>query len=164
MYNENRYQHDSRRYSVGVMTAPNLDREVEMRLRDRRVRYTRGRREVVTALAGADGPMSASELHGRIGPSVPLSSLYRSLTILEEAGVIVPHFGARTLTRYELAEWLTGHHHHLVCIDCGAVEDVEIPKTQERHVRTLVDTIAAAASFTPMNHALEIEGRCSACS
>lgn len=146
------------------MTTPSLEREVEMRLRDHEVRYTRGRRAVVTALAGADGPKSASELHGEIGPELPLSSLYRSLTILEETGVIVPHFGARSLTRYELAEWLTGHHHHLVCVDCGAVEDVEIPQGRETDVRSLVDTIAAAAAFTPLNHALEIEGRCARCS
>ncbi len=146
------------------MTAPSLERQVEQKLRDHNVRYTTGRRAVVTALAGSDGPRSASELHHQIGPKLPLSSLYRSLTILEEAGVVVPHFGARTITRYELAEWLTGHHHHLVCIDCGAVEDVAIPTAHERHVRDLVESIAGDASFTPINHALEIEGRCAACS
>ncbi len=73
------------------------------------------------------------------------------------------HFGAKSITRYELAEWLTGHHHHLVCIDCGAVEDIEIPKEQESQVVGLVDRVAAAASFTPIDHALEINGRCARC-
>ncbi len=145
------------------MTTPSIDREVQKRLGDHEIRYTTGRRAVVAALAGSDGPRSASELHGEIGPSVPLSSLYRSLTILEEAGVVIPHFGAKSLTRYELAEWLTGHHHHLVCLDCGAVEDVEIPGAQETQVRDLVDAISAIASFTPMNHDLEVEGRCARC-
>ena len=145
------------------MTSPTIEREVQKRLRDREVRYTTGRRAVVGALVGSDGPRSASELHSEIGPAVPLSSLYRSLTILEEAGVVTPHFGAKSLTRYELAEWLTGHHHHLVCIDCGAVEDVDIPHAHEHHVRDLVDDISSRASFTPLNHALEIEGRCARC-
>ncbi len=146
------------------MTTPSLEREVEKRLRDREVRYTRGRRAVVAALAGSDGPKSASELHDEIGPDVPLSSLYRSLAILQSAGVVVPHFGAKSLTRYELAEWLAGHHHHLVCIECGSVDDVDLPKDEERRVRDLVESISGMAAFTPMSHAFEIEGRCARCS
>ena len=145
------------------MTPLSLDRDVELRLADHDVRYTPGRRAVVAALEASDGPRSAAELHHDIGPQVPLSSLYRSLTVLEEAGVVIPHHGARSLTRYELAEWLAGHHHHLVCVECGAVEDIEIPKAQEAQVRSLVEELSAGASFTPLNHALEIEGRCSKC-
>ena len=140
-----------------------LDRDVEARLRDHGVRYTRGRRTVVAALARADGPRSAAELHQDIGPTVPVSSLYRSLAVLEETGVVVPHFGAKALTRYELAEWLAGHHHHLICVDCGAVEDIAIPPPFETQVRGLVEEIGAIVSFTPLNHALEIEGRCARC-
>jgi len=145
------------------MTVPSVDREVEKRLTDHEVRYTRGRRSVVAALARSDGPRSAAELHTDIGPAVPLSSLYRSLTILEEAGVVIPHHGTRGLTRYELAEWLNGHHHHLVCVVCGSVEDVEIPREREAQVLGLVQDLSAHAAFTPVNHALEIEGRCARC-
>jgi Fe2+ or Zn2+ uptake regulation protein len=98
-----------------------------------------------------------------VGGEVPLSSLYRTLAILEEAGVVSHHLGAKGLTRYELAEWLTGHHHHLLCTRCGSVSDVQIPANQEESVRGLVTEIAALASFTPTDHTLEIEGRCSNC-
>ncbi|MFQ5966691.1 MAG: Fur family transcriptional regulator [Acidimicrobiia bacterium] len=140
-----------------------LDRQVHERLRDNDARYTKGRRAVVEALARADGPRSAAELSVQIGDVVPLSSLYRSLALLEEAGVVVPHYATKGLTRYELAEWLTAHHHHLVCVNCGAVEDIEIPAPYETQVRALVDDIGAIVSFTPLNHALEIEGHCSRC-
>lgn len=143
------------------MAASTLDRQVEKRLLDHASRYTRGRRAVVSALAEADGPRSAAELHEQIGPTVPLSSLYRSLTILEAAGVVTPHYGS--ITRYELAEWLAGHHHHLVCLVCGAVEDVDIPSDREAEVRGLVDAIAAEVQFSASGHALEIEGRCGRC-
>ncbi len=143
------------------MSAPALDRQVEKRLLDHESRYTRGRRAVVAALADADGPRSAAELHEQIGRAVPLSSLYRSLTILEAAGVVTPHYGS--ITRYELAEWLAGHHHHLVCLGCGVVEDVEILPDREAEVRGLVDAIAADAQFSALGHALEIEGRCGRC-
>ena len=139
------------------------DREVEKRLHEKEVRYTTGRRAVVATLAGSGGPRSAAELHDEIGTSVPLSSLYRSLTVLEEVGVVEPHFGAKGITRYELAEWLKGHHHHLICIDCGSVDDIELPKKFERQVHSLVEEIGSIASFKPINHALEIEGRCRSC-
>lgn len=140
-----------------------LDREVESRLHDNEVRYTRGRRTVVTALANADGPMSAAELHVRIGRKVPLSSLYRSLSVMEQAGVLTHHFSAGGVTRYELAEWLQGHHHHLICVSCGRVEDLELLPTVESQVQSLVDEIGASVSFRAVGHALEIEGICSEC-
>ena len=140
-----------------------LDREVENRLASHQVRYTGGRLAVVAALAGSDGPLSASELYAETGGALPLSSIYRSLTVLEEAGVLAPHHGAKGLTRYELAEWLKGHHHHLVCIDCGAVEDVAVADHHETQVDEVVTAISSKASFTPLNHALEIEGRCARC-
>jgi Fe2+ or Zn2+ uptake regulation protein len=145
------------------MTSPGFDREIEQRLRDRGVRYTKGRRRVVAAMMETDGPRSAAELHDVVGTTVPLSSLYRSLTVLEEAGIVVPHFAAKGLTRYELAEWITGHHHHVICIECGAVEDIEVPPPYESEVAQLVDAIGATIAFTPTSHTLEIEGRCRRC-
>ncbi len=145
------------------MPIASLDREVEQRLRERDVRYTRGRRTVVNALADVMGPRSAAELNELIGDDVPLSSLYRTLTVLEEAGVVVPHFGARSLTRYELAEWIKGHHHHFVCVECGAVEDIDVPNRLEAEVGHVVAKIAELAAFDPSTHVLEIEGRCKRC-
>ena len=145
------------------MTKSQLDREIEMRLFEHQARYTSGRRAVVDTLARASGPMSAAELSEELSPDVPLSSIYRTLTVLEEAGVVAHHLGAKGLTRFELAEWLTGHHHHLVCLDCGSVADIDIPQAKENSVRTLVAEIAAIASFDATDHALEIEGRCSRC-
>ena len=145
------------------MTSTSLDREVERRLADHDVRYTQGRQAVVHGLAMAQGPRSASELHEAIGDRVPLSSLYRSLAVLEEAGIASPHYSVKGLTRYELAEWLAGHHHHLVCVNCGSVEDVEMTEEQEVELEQLVARISSRASFSPANHALEIAGRCARC-
>lgn len=145
------------------MPIQSLDRDVETRLHDHDVRYTRGRRAVVGAMNVADGPMSAAELHDKVGSEVPLSSLYRTLAVLQEAEVVMPHFGTRGITRYELAEWLTGHHHHVACVVCGSVEDIDVPQPYEDEVARLVDKLAALASFAPTGHQLEIEGRCSQC-
>lgn len=140
-----------------------IETAIAKRLSDHGVRYTSGRRNVVDVLAEADGPLSAGELGQVLAPDVPLSSIYRTLAILSETGVLTPHLATKGLARYELAEWLSGHHHHLVCIECGAVEDVVVPEEHEATVEKLVDTIATSAGFTATNHALEIDGRCSRC-
>lgn len=140
-----------------------MEREIESRLKENEVRYTTGRKAVVAALSSSDGPLSAAELHEQIGGRVPISSLYRSLSVLEESGVLVPHFRMKGVTRYELADWLQGHHHHLICVTCGAVEDVSLPGDYEHKVANLVDDIGKLVSFEPIDHALEIEGRCSRC-
>ena len=136
---------------------------VESRLLDHDVRYTKGRRAVVEALAVAGGPLSAADLSAEIGPEIPLSSLYRSLTVLVDAGVVATHFGSSGLTRYELAEWLLGHHHHLVCVACGSVQDISLPPPHETQIRELIEQVSRAASFRPVGHVFEIEGRCLNC-
>ena len=145
------------------MTTPTINRQVERRLAEAEVRYTKGRRAVIDALASADGPRSAAELSEIVGKSVPLSSLYRTLAVLEETGVLAPHFSSPGLTRYELAEWLSGHHHHLVCIECGQVQDLPANDTVEGRLQEIVSDVAKKASFRDMNHALEIEGLCARC-
>jgi Fur family ferric uptake transcriptional regulator len=145
------------------MPTSSLDHTVETRLRAREIRYTTARRAVVGALSSAEGPRSAGELSADLKGRVPLSSVYRTLTVLEDAGVVVPHFGTRGLTRYELAEWIAGHHHHLVCMVCGGVQDIDIPARLETRVREVVGELAGMMGFESRAHTLEIEGRCAEC-
>jgi Fe2+ or Zn2+ uptake regulation protein len=142
---------------------PLQDRQIEERLSEAGIRYTAGRRRVVAALDRVDGPRSAAELHEEMGGKVPVSSVYRTLAVLEEAGVVEPHHGARGLTRYEMAEWLAGHHHHLVCVSCGAVEDIELPERLELQLERLVGEVSESSSFTAGGHSLEVDGRCARC-
>jgi Fur family ferric uptake transcriptional regulator len=145
------------------MTTATVEREAQHRLAEQGVRFTKGRRAVVAALADAQGPRTVAELADSLGPAVPVSSLYRTLTVFEEAGVAVPHYGAGGVTRYELAEWATGHHHHVVCAQCGAVDDLEIPPTLEARVEAVVADLAEYRGFEATGHTLEIEGRCGSC-
>jgi Fe2+ or Zn2+ uptake regulation protein len=138
-----------------------LDQQVSQRLTAKGIRYTTARRAVVQALASADGPRSAHELFEHL--DVPLSSLYRSLAVLEGSEVLTPHHGIRGVTRYELAEWAAGHHHHVVCGSCGTVDDVHLDPAIEAELERLVGQITGALSFSPTGHALEVEGRCAAC-
>lgn len=145
------------------MANTNLEKQIANRLQERDVRLTTGRRTIVRSLGLADGPRSASDLYESIGDTVPLSSIYRTLAVLEEAGVVSPHYSTKGITRYELAEWLMGHHHHIVCVQCGQVEDIEIDDEIEAELESLVSRIGQEVSFSPQDHALEIEGQCSRC-
>lgn len=144
------------------MPTAGVDRQIEASLTDRGLRYTPGRRAVVTVLLAADGPLSVAEIQKALHGEVPLSSLYRSCAVLEKAGTLSPHT-ARGLTRYELAEWLAGHHHHLVCTECGNIEDFTLPAEMEAAFGTLIGQVAESHGFLAADHMLEISGMCRRC-
>ena len=146
-------------------TAPSseLHELVKSKLADRDVRYTRGRRSVVTAIQMASGPRTAAELRDRTVKDVPTSSLYRTLVILEECDVVRKQHGPDGVARYELAESLTGHHHHVVCVACGAIEDVSVPKPAEQQLNAIVKSLGSQVAFRVLDHVLEVEGVCPHC-
>jgi Fur family ferric uptake transcriptional regulator len=140
-----------------------IERMVGSRLGEHDVRFTAARRLVVRTLSEAAGPQAAAELHERLRDEVPLSSLYRTLSVLEESGVLHRQHGPDGIARYELAEWLRGHHHHLVCTRCGAVADVDIDLDLERRVGEIITDLAGDHGWTTTGHRIDIEGLCPAC-
>ena len=146
------------------MVSVQIEQQAVSRLAAHEIRYTKGRRQVIRALAGAEGPRSASELHKDLNEAVPLSSLYRSLSVLTRAGVLSPHHGTGGVIRYELAEWLMGHHHHLVCDTCGTIDDIELPEDSESVLDDVVSRATRFRDFVATGHSLEIAGRCTSCS
>ena len=99
---------------MDVRARRDLDVDVQTRLAGREHRYTSGRRALVDALARADGPVTLPEVLA-IDPALALSSTYRNLAVMEEAGVVRRLVHGADHAHYELAEELTGHHHHLIC-------------------------------------------------
>jgi Fur family ferric uptake transcriptional regulator len=126
-------------------------------------RYTRGRRQLVEALAAADRPLTAGELVAAC-PALPQSTAYRNLALLGQAGAVHRVAGTDEFVRYELDELVTGrHHHHLVCRSCGAVEDFAAPVGLEESVSSLMGTVGAERGFRAESHRLDVVGTCAAC-
>ncbi len=125
-------------------------------------RYTAGRRAVVAALADAGGPVTLPELIDR-APQVAQSSAYRNLAVMEEVGAVRRLVHSTEHARYELAEHLTEHHHHLICESCGSVRDVTLTPELERRLDDAFDALAAAEGFTPTHHTIDLYGRCADC-
>ena len=135
---------------------------VEIHLRRIDQRYTPGREAVVTLLASFGRPMSISDISNAL-PDVPRSSAYRHLSDLQVAGVVRRIAANDEFARFELAEDLTHHHHHLLCTLCGKVIDVTPSPTFERTVANMVSDLTAQQGFQATAHALDVIGHCAAC-
>jgi Fe2+ or Zn2+ uptake regulation protein len=135
---------------------------VEARLRRADLRYTAGRRALVELLADAGHPVSIGDIGDRL-PQLPRSSAYRNLVDLQSAGVVRRVAASDEFARFELAEDLTEHHHHLLCVGCGKVTDVTPSSTFERQVSRTVDELAIDLGFEPHGHRLDVIGLCSGC-
>ena len=135
---------------------------VEGRLRGVDQRYTSGRRAIISLLEGAGHPVSIGDIADGL-PDLPRSSAYRHLTDLESAGLVRRVAASDEFTRFELAEDLTGHHHHLVCINCGNVTDITLPPAVEDDITEATGQLAATAGFETHGHRLDVLGLCAAC-
>lgn len=149
-------------YGPAVMDTA-LHDDVETRLRRARQRYTAARRRLVELLMALERPRSIVELL-EADTAMSQSSLYRNLTVLEQARVVRRLSGSDDVARFELAEDVTGdHHHHLVCTGCGRIDDVDVEPDVEEAVHDAVDHALEAHGFTTDLHRLELVGTCADC-
>jgi Fur family ferric uptake transcriptional regulator len=125
-------------------------------------RYTANRRALVQELLSARRPLAMGDLTAG-KRALPQSSAYRNLAVLEQAGVIRKVLAEGDYARFELDEGLTEHHHHLVCSNCGRVEDVAIPSGIERSLDRTLDAVARDAGFATIDHRLDLIGLCRRC-
>jgi Fe2+ or Zn2+ uptake regulation protein len=116
---------------------------------------------VATLLAGGR-PLTAAEVQAAVD-GVPQSSVYRNLGDLEQVGAVVRVAAADDFTRFELAEGLTDHHHHLLCRGCGQVVDFQLPAAVEEAVGRAAQAAARRHGFRSEMHRVDLVGRCQAC-
>ncbi len=140
-----------------------LEETASRRLRAHRARLTASRARLVEVLASARRPLTIPEiLDRRYG--LAQSSAYRNLVVLEQAGVVRRIVTHDERTRYELAEELTGHHHHLVCSSCGLVEDVPASEDLEKSVAAAAARTERSTGFRIDHHRIDLLGVCGPCS
>ena len=141
--------------------ADRLDQVVARRLRRVGQSLTPRRRSLLEILRSAVHPLTIHEILER-GSELAMSSAYRNLTVLEHAGVVNRVITKEDFGRYELAEELTEHHHHLVCSSCGLVRDLLSDVDAERLMNVAMQR-ATEQGFTPATHRLDIVGLCADC-
>lgn len=123
-------------------------------------RRTRQRAAVQQMLSQTDDFRTAQQIHAELrahGDSVGLTTVYRTLAILAQAGDVDVLLAEDGEARYRACS--SGHHHHLVCRNCGFTVEVAADSVEKWAART-----AARHGFTDISHTVEVVGLCPTCS
>lgn len=129
--------------------------DYEAALRDAGVRITRPRRVILGILADAGDHPDAMEIFKRavaIDSSISLSTVYRTMKLLEGIGAIHRHAFEGGPSRFEPAAG--EHHDHLIDLDTGDVIEFHSDKIEE-----LQREIARSLGYDIVHHRLELYGR-----
>jgi Fur family ferric uptake transcriptional regulator len=127
-------------------------------LRTRGLRMTPQRRAIVGEIMRTKGHISPTALVRRVQgemPGVNASTIYRTLSLLEEVGVLA-HAHLEGGAEYHRAE--EPAHVHLACSNCGAEDDLSVEEAGE-----LADLIEARHDFEPDLTHFAISGLCGEC-
>ena len=122
-------------------------------------RQTRQRRAVDEVLAELAEFRTAQQIHEELrarGGSVGLTTVYRRLQALSEAGSLDAIRVTDGETAYRRCS--DGHHHHLVCRVCGRTVEVSGPAVEK-----WANAVAEQNGFREVSHDLEIFGTCQSC-
>ena len=139
-----------------------LHETISVLLHGHQQRFTPTRKLIVEVLDAADRPLTIPEILDA-QPGLAQSSAYRNLVVLEQARVVHRVVTQAEFARYELAEDLTGHHHHLVCSNCGRVDDLAATPAVERSVAVAIEEAARHVGFETEHHRLDLVGLCADC-
>jgi Fur family ferric uptake transcriptional regulator len=121
------------------------------------IRLTPQRRALLDLIADRKGSFTAVDLFEdarRASPRLGLATVYRTVDLLRRTGSVRPLAGD---ARPAYVRCEPGHHHHLVCLSCGAVEETELcgaPSPTELRRRY---------GFRAEGHELDIYGTCARC-
>lgn len=123
-------------------------------------RRSAAREALLRTLETAESPLSVPDIERCLasGPrSFNKTTVYREIEFLKTAGYVSELTLRNDAALYELAG---PHHHHLVCVDCGVVRDVEVTEEPwEREERR----IGKQEGFHIFDHSLEFFGLCGSC-
>ena len=123
-------------------------------------RLTPQRMIILSALEESDNHISAEEIYAQVVakyPNVNISTVYRTLELLKELGLVTETDLGGGRVRYHPAD--KGHHHHLVCQECGATIDLD-----ESVLSSLKDVLLQEYKFIADLRHLAIFGCCANCS
>ncbi len=126
-------------------------------------RLTKTRLAVLEIFSHENQPLSVAEILVSLkkqGILVNKTTVYREMEFLLEKGIISAVFLDEKHTKYELN---LGHHHHLVCRDCGNIEEIEMKEIEDLFV-LIEKKLKKKMKFTNISHNLEFFGLCEKCS
>jgi len=146
------------------LTAAHARQAIPTAIASKGFRLTGPRRAVVDALVDHAAPMTVAEIYaGLKDRQVNLVSIYRAVNLLCELGLLRVADTSKGTQRFELAEQFTGHHHHLVCQQCGGVEDLDGCLLEDEVLDAIRQRVRRSRSFRLTGHDLKLFGLCRRC-
>ncbi|MBN1936119.1 MAG: transcriptional repressor [Anaerolineae bacterium] len=130
------------------------------KLREKGFRLTPQREIILSALHEIEGVATAEKIYARVQTfsiAIDISTVYRTLDLLQEFGIVACIDAGDGQRRYELLG-LHGPHIHLVCQRCGAVSGIELAEAEG-----FADHLRALHGFAADLEHLSISGVCQAC-
>jgi len=128
--------------------------DIETLCADKGLRITEQRRVIAQILSEAEDHPDVETLHERaaaVDPKISIATVYRTVRLFEEAGILERHEFGDGRSRYEAAS--DAHHDHLIDVETGSViefVDEELESLQKR--------IAEKLGFRLVDHRMELYG------
>ena len=133
--------------------------DIISQLTEQGYRLTPQRMMILSAIENSDDHISAEEIYSQVVakyPNVNISTVYRTLELLERLKLVTETDLGGGRVRYHPVD--KGHHHHLVCQECGAIADFD-----ESVLASLKDILLHEYDFIADLRHLAIVGRCVNC-
>lgn len=135
---------------------------LKKRLREKGFKLTPQRKSILDVIIANEGKhLSAEEIYELVRincPDIGLATVYRTMQILDEIGLVYKHNFDDGRSRYEFNQDEDHQHHHLICMNCGKVVEVE-----EDLLEQLEHEVESKYNFSVTNHNLKFFGYCSQC-
>lgn len=133
----------------------NLQPDLAAVIEDMGLRITQARRQVVDLLDRKSDGFGAEEINAEL-PGVGRATVYRTIRLLLEAGVVCKLALRDGTTKYSLARY--EHHHHTVCVRCGTVGEF-----RDSTIERLVRAIGGEVNGEILGHRIEFDILCQDC-
>lgn len=136
-----------------------LASEIITKLKNEGHRITPIRTRILEILGGSGQPISAPDLLESVNSSnegVNKTTIYRELDFLQSKDLISEVEFGDGKKRYELND---GHHHHLICLNCKKIEDIDLKTDLSEEEKN----IEKKTGFKIQIHSLEFFGLCKSC-
>jgi Fur family transcriptional regulator, ferric uptake regulator len=124
------------------------------------LRRTEQRDQILNTFLSTEEHLTSEDLYRLVhlqDPTVGLTTVYRTLKLLTEAGLAREVRFGDNKTYYE-HHYNHEHHDHMICTDCGRVIEFFSPE-----IEALQDEMAGNFGFRPTHHSLRLWGLCSDC-
>lgn len=133
--------------------------DIQGELTEKGFRWTGPRERVLKVFFNFSHPMTPAEVFHKAGETqMDLASVYRTIELFRQEGVLVFVDVISEGKRYELSDKYREHHHHLICQKCGQVEDFE-----DCFMHELEEKLSKKSKFKIQSHDLKFFGLCGAC-